>query len=371
MNGNDYEEFVRWRAHRDAAAFARTNQDVPLLAIDSAPPAATRVAIQQPAMEPVVAPEVKRTPGLPGHGSKGRLGEHDADIDDVSKDANFINLSKGRTGQPVTFAWRNVTMEVPIKAGGFMGLFQHKTGRNKAILDKVSGMIEPGQGRSGATGGSVSLTCCCAVLFIMGPSGAGKSSMLDALADRVSASVTGVQWLNGELKTPWGLKSVSKCTRGGLYAGIGADSHPCTTKDVQQEDSLLGALTVKETFEAAAAFYVADASKRAELVEAVAQMLGLQNQLNTKIGDVFFRGLSGGQKRRVSIGIELIAQPQMLFLDEPTSGFVVTAHHFHSTHSLQLGLGVCLLHYHVHPQVRARHQHARAGHHPPAFGVAL
>jgi ABC-type multidrug transport system ATPase subunit len=77
---------------------------------------------------------------------------------------------------------------------------------------------------------------------------------------------------------------------------------------------------VRETFNAAAAFYVADASKRNELVEAVASMLGLHNQLNTKVGDVFFRGLSGGQKRRVSIGIELIAQPQMLFLDEPTSG---------------------------------------------------
>jgi ABC-type multidrug transport system ATPase subunit len=47
----------------------------------------------------------------------------------------------------------------------------------------VSGFIEPGQ-----------------VLFIMGPSGAGKSSMLDALADRVKAPVTGVQFLNGQLK---------------------------------------------------------------------------------------------------------------------------------------------------------------------------
>ncbi len=91
------------------------------------------------------------------------------------------------------------------------------------------------------------------------------------------------------------------------------------SKYVQQEDTLLGALTVHETFSAAAAFYVADASKRAPLVEAVTAMLGLTEQTNTKIGDIFFRGLSGGQKRRVSVGIELIAQPAMLFLDEVRS----------------------------------------------------
>lgn len=91
------------------------------------------------------------------------------------------------------------------------------------------------------------------------------------------------------------------------------------SKYVQQEDSLLGALTVRETFAAAASFYVADVSKRVPLVEAVASMLGLMDQMSTKIGDIFFRGLSGGQKRRVSIGIELIAQPAMLFLDEVRS----------------------------------------------------
>ncbi len=88
------------------------------------------------------------------------------------------------------------------------------------------------------------------------------------------------------------------------------------SKYVQQDDSLLGALTVRETFSSAAAFYVADSAKRKPLVEAVASMLGLTEQMSTKIGDAFFRGLSGGQKRRVSIGIELIAQPAMLFLDE-------------------------------------------------------
>ncbi len=104
-------------------------------------------------------------------------------LDEEAKDAKYLKLSEGRDVNPVTFAWRNVTLKVPVKAGGFMGLCQRKTGKDKYILDKVSGFIEPGQ-----------------VVYIMGPSGAGKSSMLDALADRVKASVTGVQFLNGQLK---------------------------------------------------------------------------------------------------------------------------------------------------------------------------
>lgn len=204
--------------------------------------------------------------------------------EEASKDSKFLKLSEGRLAEPVNFAWRNVTMRVPIKTGGIaLGLFARKTGEFKNILTNVSGYICPGQ-----------------VLYIMGPSGAGKSSMLDCLSDRVAAEVTGVQWLSGQAKTPFALKEASKY--------------------VQQQDDLLGAMTVKETLECAAAFYVSDATKRAPLVEAVIEMLGLVNQTDVKVGDIFFRGLSGGQKRRVSIGIELIAQPQMLFLDEPTSG---------------------------------------------------
>lgn len=134
----------------------------------------------------------------------------------------------------------------------------------------------------------------------MGPSGAGKSSLLDALADRIKAPVDGVQWLNGKRKTEGRLREISKY--------------------VQQEDSLLGALTVREVFRTATELYNPNRAQHEAVVESVATMMGLERQLDTKIGDQFFRGLSGGQKRRVSIGIELIAQPEMLFLDEPTSG---------------------------------------------------
>ncbi len=57
-----------------------------------------------------------------------------------------------------------------------------------------------------------------------------------------------------------------------------------------------------------------------ETVNELIQLLGLDRVRNTKIGDDLNRGLSGGEKKRVSIGIELIQKPYLLFLDEPTTG---------------------------------------------------
>ena len=49
-------------------------------------------------------------------------------------------------------------------------------------------------------------------------------------------------------------------------------------------------------------------------------ILGLHDVADNPIGTAFVRGLSGGQKKRVNIGAELVAAPLVLFLDEPTSG---------------------------------------------------
>ena len=50
------------------------------------------------------------------------------------------------------------------------------------------------------------------------------------------------------------------------------------------------------------------------------EILGLEDSADTLIGNSFIRGISGGQKKRVNIGIELIQNPNLLFLDEPTTG---------------------------------------------------
>lgn len=92
---------------------------------------------------------------------------------------------------------------------------------------------------------------------------------------------------------------------------------------VQQELLLQASLTVTETLAYAGRFRlpssVSDAD-RAEMVDEVIDELGLRVCAQTRIGNAFLRGVSGGQKRRVAIGIELMARPSILFLDVPTSG---------------------------------------------------
>jgi len=55
-------------------------------------------------------------------------------------------------------------------------------------------------------------------------------------------------------------------------------------------------------------------------VERILTRLGLQNCKNTMVGGIFRKGLSGGEKKRTSIGYELITEPSLMILDEPTSG---------------------------------------------------
>lgn len=55
-------------------------------------------------------------------------------------------------------------------------------------------------------------------------------------------------------------------------------------------------------------------------VESLLKDLGLEECANTMIGDALIRGLSGGERKRTSIGVELLTNPSLIFLDEPTTG---------------------------------------------------
>jgi ABC-type multidrug transport system ATPase subunit len=93
---------------------------------------------------------------------------------------------------------------------------------------------------------------------------------------------------------------------------------------VSQEDILLPALTVRQTIEYAARLKLPTAFSTTtirDIVSGVIEALGLQRCENTLVGDNSnLRGVSGGERRRVSIAVELVANPRILFLDEPTSG---------------------------------------------------
>lgn len=198
-----------------------------------------------------------------------------------------LTATTSLTTDGASLAWRNITVEVPLTKKALRDAAaadeENPKPVTKLILNNVSGFVEPGQ-----------------VLYIMGPSGSGKSTVLDSLADRVKLPVQGVQVLDGKIKTPNSLKAAAKY--------------------VQQTDDLLGVLTVKESLETSADLYISDASRRANAVRDVMNILGLTAHAHTKIGNAFVRGLSGGQVRRVSIGCELVAAPRLIFLDEPTSG---------------------------------------------------
>lgn len=90
-----------------------------------------------------------------------------------------------------------------------------------------------------------------------------------------------------------------------------------------QDDVLMTTLTVKESVYYSAQLQLPSTmskSEKKERAETSVREMGLQDSMNTKIGGWSVKGLSGGQKRRVSICIELLTRPKLLFLDEPTSG---------------------------------------------------
>lgn len=90
-----------------------------------------------------------------------------------------------------------------------------------------------------------------------------------------------------------------------------------------QDDNLIGTLTVRETISYSARLRLPDNMPREDklaLMESTIMEMGLQDCADTVIGNWHMRGISGGEKRRVSIALEILMRPRLLFLDEPTSG---------------------------------------------------
>ncbi len=98
---------------------------------------------------------------------------------------------------------------------------------------------------------------------------------------------------------------------------------------VTQTDVLLPTLTVRETLMCAADLRLPSSvskEQRAKLVEEIVLELGLKECADTTVGDGFKRrGCSGGERRRVSLGVQMLGNPSVLFLDEPTTGLDATS----------------------------------------------
>eukprot|EP01029_Cantina_marsupialis_P001878 TRINITY_DN116_c3_g1_i1.p1 TRINITY_DN116_c3_g1~~TRINITY_DN116_c3_g1_i1.p1 ORF type:complete len:1136 (+),score=366.80 TRINITY_DN116_c3_g1_i1:74-3481(+) len=140
---------------------------------------------------------------------------------------------------------------------------------------------------------------------ILGASGAGKSTLLDILSGR-KGSYAG---------------KTTGCIRIGGYVQSKADLKRKAAYLVQ-EDILMATQTVREALTFHAKLRLPGKSIRQidNLVDDTIFELGLSNCSDSYIGDTHTRGISGGERRRVSIGIQLLTDPDVLLCDEPTSG---------------------------------------------------
>lgn len=145
---------------------------------------------------------------------------------------------------------------------------------------------------------------------IMGPSGSGKTSLLNAMALRLRDSVgtkyrpAGKLTFNGALPSDSVIRSVC--------------SYVC-----QDDDALLPSLTVRETLRFAAGLRLPSFMSKDEKnrrAEEVLLKMGLKDCADNLVGGELVKGISGGEKRRVSIAIQVLTDPRILLLDEPTSG---------------------------------------------------
>lgn len=91
---------------------------------------------------------------------------------------------------------------------------------------------------------------------------------------------------------------------------------------VMQEDFMLPTFTPFEVFKFVADLRLSELSEdeKVKIVNLVIKNLGLEKCRDTYIGDTRIRGVSGGEKKRTSIGLELLINPSIIFLDEPTTG---------------------------------------------------
>ncbi|KAI3996199.1 hypothetical protein MKX01_022693 [Papaver californicum] len=180
--------------------------------------------------------------------------------------------------KPTTIQWSNITCYLSNKSG--------KTVR--FLLKNVSGEAKPGR-----------------LLAIMGPSGSGKTTLLNVLAGQLANAsrlhLSGILQLNGR---------------------------PILSKHfkfayVRQEDLFFSQLTVRETLSLAAELQLSNiysVEERDGYVDDLLIRLGLVNCVDSNVGDAKVRGISGGEKKRLSLACELMASPSVIFADEPTTG---------------------------------------------------
>mmetsp|Transcript_12160 Transcript_12160/g.27695 ORF Transcript_12160/g.27695 Transcript_12160/m.27695 type:complete len:749 (+) Transcript_12160:126-2372(+) len=199
---------------------------------------------------------------------------------DFPKSKSFGAKSLGeaeKTGVQITLY--DLTYKIPLGKGEERYLL--------GGLEPLTGTLDPGN-----------------MIALMGSSGAGKSTLMDVISKRKTVGIVeGLILFDGHEPT---------------HGEIGRD-----TGYVEQKDTLWGTFTVREMLMYTALLKMdrkfSRQQKAARVDEVIGQM-GLTKSKDTKIGGAMVRGVSGGEAKRISIGLGLLNNPRILFLDEPTSG---------------------------------------------------
>ncbi|KAK7360433.1 hypothetical protein VNO77_02426 [Canavalia gladiata] len=218
----------------------------------------------------------------PREGSPHMTEPHNSTILPIkTNDQSFPKL----TVYPITLKFEELVYKVKLGKKGVCWGSSTRPLREKTILNGITGMVSSGE-----------------ILAMLGPSGSGKTTLLTALGGRLNGKVYGKVTYNNQ-----------------PFSGV----MKRRTGFVAQDDVLYPHLTVTETLLFTALLRLPNSltkEEKVEHVENVMNELGLNRCRNSMIGGPLLRGISGGEKKRVSIGQEMLINPSLLLLDEPTSG---------------------------------------------------
>lgn len=184
--------------------------------------------------------------------------------------------------EKVHIEWNELIYQVTVRKTSLFGACRSK----RTIVDRVSGKASAGH-----------MTAVC------GPSGSGKTTLLDILSGRIrKRNIRGEILVNG--REP-------------------EENFLSQTGYLTQEDTLHSLLTVKENIMYTVRLCLPNTvpiEEKVKITDESIQMLALTCVANSLVGDTESRGISGGEKRRLSIAMERVRNPSLFFLDEPISG---------------------------------------------------
>ncbi|KAK7301895.1 hypothetical protein RJT34_12772 [Clitoria ternatea] len=248
-------------------------------------------------MSPPLAGSTSNGPGHNEFRSQALLQNRYSEIDIDIEDSGF----KQKCSLPIYLKFEDVEYKVRnLQAGSSNGVKKMiprvatqltvEEDRYKKILKGITGSVGPGE-----------------ILALMGPSGSGKTTLLRVIGGRLVDNVKGKITYNDVGYTP------------AVKRRIGF---------VAQEDVLFPQLTVEETLVFSALLRLpTNMSKQQKYakVDTTIKELGLERCRHTKIAGGYLKGISGGERKRTSIGYEILVDPSLLLLDEPTSGLDSTS----------------------------------------------